>query len=406
MNYLNLTKIAVHALRRNKFRAILTMLGIIIGVGSVIGMLSIGEGSKKSIQEEISSMGANLVFVMPGSMHRGGVMMGNSNSKTLTLSDVKKLKQEAEHLSAISPQVSSSGQAVNGNKNWPTSIYGVNRDYFGIKKYELKDGRLFTVKEIKRLAKVCVIGQTVIENLFADDIDPIGQTIRFNGIPLKIIGTLKEKGENGMGMDQDDMLVVPYTTVQRRMLAITHIQSINASAIDEESSDKAIEEIETILRREHKIADGDDNDFEVRSQAEMVETFSSVSDMLTMLLGAIAAISLLVGGIGIMNIMFVSVTERTKEIGLRLSVGGRGIDILMQFLIEAILLSIIGGFIGVLFGLLVSYIATSLLNFPLVIMTKAIFVSFIVCSAIGMFFGWYPARKAANLNPIDALRHE
>lgn len=406
MNYTNLTKIATNALKRNKFRAILTMLGIIIGVGSVIGMLSIGEGSKKSIQEEMSDMGTNMIMIRPGTERRGGVMMGNSDAESLQISDIEAIKKEAVNISAVSPQVSSSGQAVNGNKNWPTSIYGVNENYLNIRKYEIEDGRIFTEREIKSLAKVCLVGQTVVENLFEGNVDPVGQTIRFKGIPLKIIGVLKEKGENGMGMDQDDMLIAPYTSVQRRMLAITHIQSIYASAVSEEKSDAAIEEIETILRREHKLRESDADDFQVRSQAEMVETFSSISDMLTMLLGAIAGISLLVGGIGIMNIMYVSVTERTKEIGLRMSVGGRGMDILMQFLIEAVLLSIVGGIIGIIFGLLISYVATSLLNFPMVIMTQAIAVSFLVCSVIGIFFGWYPARKAAGLNPIDALRHE
>jgi putative ABC transport system permease protein len=406
MNYTNLTKIAVNALKRNKFRSILTMLGIIIGVGAVIGMLSIGEGSKQSIQNQISEMGANLVFVVPSSQHRGGVMMGNSNSKQLTLDDVEALQRDSKYLSAVSPLVKSGGQAIKGNNNWPTTVYGANAEYLDIKKFSIDEGRIFTDKEIRALSKVCLAGQTVIENLFEDGQDPLGEMIRFNGIPLKIIGVLEEKGENGMGMDQDDMLVVPYTTVQSRMLAITHVQDIYASAIDEESSSLAIAEVEEILRKSHKLEDDEDSDFDVRSQAEMVETFSSVSDMLTMLLGAIAAISLLVGGIGIMNIMYVSVTERTREIGLRLSIGGRGMDILMQFLIEAVLLSILGGIIGILLGLLISYIATSLLGFPLVIMTQAIILSFLVCTAIGVFFGWYPAKKAANLNPIDALRHE
>jgi putative ABC transport system permease protein len=382
------------------------MLGVIIGVGSVIAMLSIGASSKKSIREEMSEMGTNMIFVMPGSQRRGGVMMGHSDAQFLTLKDVEAIKNEATNITAISPQVSTSGQAVNGNNNWPTTIYGINASYIDIRKYEIKDGRIFTEKEIKSLAKVCLLGQTIVENLFNDDVDPIGQTIRFGGIPLKVIGVLKEKGENGMGMDQDDMIIAPYTSVQRRMLAITHIQSINASAVSEEQSDAAIEEIETILRRQHKIKEGDDDDFQVRSQAEMVEMVSSVSDMLTVLLGAVAGISLLVGGIGIMNIMFVSVTERTKEIGLRMSVGGREIDILMQFLIEAVLLSIFGGILGILLGIGLSFLATTLLEMPFVIMTEAIGLSFLVCSVIGIFFGWYPARKASNLNPIDALRHE
>ncbi len=406
MKYKNLIKIASNALLRNKFRAILTMLGIIIGVGSVIGMLSIGQGSKKSIQEQISSMGSNMVFVMPGQQRRGGVMMGNSDSKSLTLKNVEALEKETKYLSAISPQVASSGQAVRGNNNWPTSIYGVNNDYLSIRKYELKDGRLFSDQEIETLGKVCFIGQTVVENLFPEGTDPIGQTIRFSSIPLKVIGVLKEKGENNMGNDQDDMIIAPYTTVQRRILAINFIQSITASAVSEDKSNEAIAEIESILRREHKLQADDENDFEVRSQAEMIQTFTSVSDMLTMLLGAIAGISLLVGGIGIMNIMYVSVTERTREIGLRMSVGGRGKDIMVQFLIEAVMLSVIGGIIGILLGIAISYIAATLLSFPVVIMTRAIVLSFLVCSVIGIFFGWYPARKAANLNPIDALRYE
>jgi len=406
MNYTNLTKIATTALKRNKFRAILTMLGIIIGVGSVIAMLSIGESSKQSIREEMADMGTNMIMVMPGQQRRGGVMMGNSDSKSLTLSDVAAIKKDAVNITAISPQVSTSGQAVNGNNNWPTSIYGVDIPYLEIRKYKVKDGRVFTEKEIKSLAKVCLLGQTVIENLFPDGSDPVGQTIRFGGIPLKVIGILEEKGENGMGMDQDNMILAPYTSVQRRMLAITHIQSINMSAVSEEKSEAAIAEIEKILRTQHKLKEGDEDNFQVRSQAEMVEMVSSVSDMLTMLLGAVAGISLLVGGIGIMNIMFVSVTERTKEIGLRMSVGGRGIDILMQFLIEAVLLSILGGIIGIIFGTGLSYLASTLLDMPFMVDSQAIVLSFLVCSVIGIFFGWYPAKKASNLNPIDAVRHE
>jgi putative ABC transport system permease protein len=406
MNYTNTIKIATNALNRNKFRSALTMLGIIIGVGSVIGMLSIGEGSKKSIREQISGMGSNMIFVMPGSQQRGGAMMGNANAKSLTLKDVEKLQKESLYLSAVSPQVSSSGQAINGNKNLPTSITGANEKFLEIRKYELKDGRMFNEQEINSLAKVCIIGKTVADTLFGKKVDPVGQTIRFSNIPFRIIGLLKEKGQNSMGQDQDNMIVAPYSTVQRRILAITHIQTIFASAVSEEKSASAIAEIRTILRKQHKLKEGDDDDFTVRSQAELIQTLSSVSDMLTMLLGAIAGISLLVGGIGIMNIMFVSVTERTREIGLRMAVGGRGRDILIQFLIEAVLLSVMGGIIGILLGLLISYVAANLLNFPLVIMTQAIFVSFLVCSAIGIFFGWYPAKKAANLNPIDAIRYE
>ena len=406
MNYTNLIKISTNALVRNKFRAILTMLGIIIGVGSVIGMLSIGQGSKLSIQKQISSMGSNMIFIRPGSQSRGGIMLGSSDSKVLTLDDVQSIKKQAESITAVSPQVTASGQAVFGNKNWPTSMNGVNEEFLSIRQYELADGRMFNDQEIKSLGKVCIIGQTVIDNLFDKNVDPVGQTIRFSNIPFKIIGVLKSKGENTMGQDQDNLLLAPFTAVQRRILAITHIQTIYCSAVSEAKSAQAITEIETILRRNHKIKTGDEDDFQVRSQAEMVQMFSSVSDMLTMLLGAIAGISLLVGGIGIMNIMFVSVTERTREIGLRMSVGGRGIDIMVQFLTEAVMLSVLGGIFGVLFGLLISYVAASLLSFPFVVMTQAIILSFLVCSVIGIFFGWYPARKAANLNPIDAIRYE
>ncbi len=406
MNYTNTIKISVNALKRNKFRAFLTMLGIIIGVASVIVMLAIGQGSKKSIRDQMSSMGTNLIMVMPASQQRGGIMLGNSSAQNMTLPDVVAIEKDCSALSAVSPEVRSSGQAVVGNSNWPTSVYGVNNKYFGIRKYTIKSGRSFTDKEILTYAKVCLVGQTIIEKLFEGKTDPIGQTVRFKGIPLLIIGVLAEKGENGMGQDQDDLIIAPYTTVQKRVLAITYIQSIYASAISEEKNNDAIDQITASLRKSHKLKDGVVDDFQVRSQAEMVQTFSSISDVLTILLGAIAGISLLVGGIGIMNIMYVSVTERTREIGLRLSVGGRANDIMLQFLIESILLSVLGGIIGITFGILMTYVAANLMNWPTVIMPAAVVMSFLVCSAIGIFFGWYPARKAANLNPIDALRYE
>lgn len=391
---------------RNKFRAFLTMLGIIIGVASVIAMLAIGQGSKKSIQDQMSSMGSNLVFVVPGSQQRGGAMMGNSNTKTLTLGDVKAVKEQAKYISAVSPEVRSSGQAVFGNSNWPTSIFGTDIDYLSIKKIEVKSGRMFTDKEINSMAKVCLAGETVVEKLFGEGADPIGQTIRFKNIPFKVIGVLGEKGNNSFGQDQDDLLMAPYTTVQRRILSIDHIQGIYTSAVSEEKTTEAIAELETILRKQHKISNPDDDDFRVMSQSELVKTFSSISDILTALLGAISGISLLVGGIGIMNIMYVSVTERTREIGLRMSIGGKGSDILMQFLIESTMLSVMGGFIGILLGYAASALVGSMMGWPVVVMTNSVVLAFLVCSAIGIFFGWYPARKAANLNPIDALRYE
>lgn len=406
MNYFNLIKIALTALRRNKMRSFLTMLGIIIGVASVIAMLAIGQGSKKSIQDQVSSMGSNMLMVMPGSQFRGGVEMGNASSKSLTLNDVKAISTQCPSVSKVSPEVRSSGQVIYSKKNWPTTIYGTSTDYLDIKKLSVNNGRLFTDKEIKSAAKVCLIGKTVIKNIFGNDVDPVGLVIRYNSIPLKIIGVLSEKGQNSMGEDQDDLIISPYTTVQKRILAITHIQGIFASAINESSSQQAETEIETVLRSRHKLKQTAENDFEIRTQDELIKTFSSISNVLTVLLGVIAGISLLVGGIGIMNIMFVSVTERTREIGLRMAIGGRGLDIMMQFLTESIILSVTGGIIGILTGIGVSKIISSGMHWPVVVMPQAVILSFVVCSVIGIFFGWYPARKAANLDPIDALHYE
>jgi len=405
MNYLNSIKIALNALKRNKFRAFLTMLGIIIGVASVIVMLAIGQGSKKSIQDQMAGMGTNLIFAFPGGEQKGGVRMGNSDAQSMKLSDVEAIEKDCPAISDVSPEVRSSGQAVVGNQNWPTSIFGVNNKYFNIRKYTIGSGRSFTENEINTYAKVCLVGKTVVTNLFGK-INPIGQTVRFGNIPLLIIGILGEKGENGMGQDQDDLIMAPYTTVQKRILAITHIQSIAASAASESLNAAAIDQLTRSLRTSHKLKDKAADDFQVRSQSEMVQTFSSISDIMTALLGAISGISLLVGGIGIMNIMYVSVTERTREIGLRLSVGGRGNDIMMQFLIESILLSVFGGIIGISLGIIATKVMATILNWPVVITTISVVMAFLVCSAIGIFFGWYPARKAASLNPIDALRYE
>ncbi len=406
MNISNLIRIAFHALLRNKLRAFLTMLGIIIGVASVIAMLGIGQGSKMSIQNQISSMGTNMVFVMPGSQQRGGVQFGSSAAQSLLEKDVTAIKNESPSIAAISPEVRSSGQVVFGNMNWPSVLYGGNADYFSIRKIEVKSGRIFTEKEITSAAKVCLIGQTIINNLFSQGVDPVGQTIRFKNIPFRVIGVLKERGPNTFGQDQDDMLIAPYTTVQKRVLAVTYYQAIYTSAIDETKTKEAVKDIENALRRSHRLKDNAENDFTIRSQEDLINTFSSISNILTILLGAIAGISLLVGGIGIMNIMYVSVKERTREIGLRMSIGGRGIDILMQFLIESIMISVIGGLIGILFGIGASQVIGRILGWPIVILPVSIVVSFFVCAAIGIFFGWYPARSASNLNPIDALRYE
>ena len=406
MNISNLLKLAVYALKRNKLRALLTMLGIIIGVASVIAMLAIGEGSKKSITDQIASMGTNLVSVQPSSQQRGGIQLGNAGAVNLTEKDLDAIKAESPSIGDISPEVRASGQAVYSNKNWPTSLFGSNTEYLKIKLIDVSEGRSFTDQEVKGVAKVCLIGETVLENLFGKGADPIGLTIRYKKIPFTIIGILKAKGTNTYGQDQDDLLLAPYTTVQKRVLASTSLGSIQSSAISETATKSAAAEMEQALRKSHKLKEGADDDFRIRTQEDLVTTSSSVSNVLTILLGAIAGISLLVGGIGIMNIMYVSVTERTREIGLRMSVGGRGIDILMQFLIESILLSIIGGVIGIFVGVGASQLIGTLMKWPVVVLPASVVLSFLVCTIIGVFFGWYPARKAASLNPIDALRYE
>jgi putative ABC transport system permease protein len=406
MNIINLFKIALRALAGNKFRGFLTMLGVIIGVAAVICMLAIGQGSKQSIQSQISTMGSNMINIRPGDGQFGGVRQSSSSMQTLKLDDYKAIAEQAEYISDASPEVSSSGQVIFGANNTPTSIYGVNAYYLGIRKYSVSEGEMFTEADIKSLAKVCVIGKTVADNLFPNGEDPVGQTIRFNKIPFRVIGVLASKGDNTMGMDQDDLILAPYTTVQKRILAITYIQSISVSAVTEDATEKAISSIEGILRERHKIGANDTDDFNVRSQKELITMMSSTTEMMTMLLACIAGISLLVGGIGIMNIMYVSVTERTREIGLRMSIGAKGIDILMQFLIEAVLLSVTGGIIGVLVGIGSSFLVKNILSWPIDIEVYTVALSFIVCTATGIFFGWYPAKKAADLDPIDALRYE
>lgn len=406
MNYSNLFRIAIRALIRNKLRAFLTMLGIIIGVASVIAMLAIGEGSKVNITKEMSSMGTNLIMVMPNMQRRGGVSLGASSSMALKYSDVEAIRAEAASVGSVSPEVRASGQVIFSNQNTQTTIYGVSEEYLSIRKLEILNGRIFSSGELKGMSKVCILGQTVVENLFGAGADPVGLTIRVKSLPFLIIGVLKDKGESGMGQDQDDLILAPYTTVQRRLAAIDYINGIYASAITEDKSAQAITEVSEILRRTHKLKESEENDFRVMSQSELIATVSSITDILTILLGAIAGISLLVGGIGIMNIMFVSVTERTREIGLRMSIGGRGTDILKQFLVESILLSILGGALGIVFGYLIARGAGSLMDIPPVIRVHTVVLAFSVCFAIGVFFGWYPARKAANLNPIDALRYE
>ena len=382
------------------------MLGIIIGVGSVITMLAIGQGSKKSIQAEISEMGSNMIMIHPGEDMRGGVRLSADDMQTLKVKDFEDIRQECGHVSLVSPSVNSTGQAVYGANNTPTSVYGVNEEFLDIRGYKVQDGDIFSEQDIKTAAKVCLVGKTVIDQLFTNGENPVGKVIRFGSIPFRIVGVLESKGYNSMGMDQDNLIITPYTTVMKRILAVTYLQEIVCSALSEEYTDEAISEITDVLRRNHKLKEADDDDFNIRSQQELSSMMTSTSDMMSTLLAAVAGISLLVGGIGIMNIMYVSVTERTKEIGLRMSIGAKGRDILAQFLIEATLISITGGLLGVILGVAASYIVKAVLSYPILIQPWSIIISFLVCTIIGIFFGWYPARKASNLDPIEAIRYE
>ena len=406
MNVSNLFKIALRALANNKLRAFLTMLGIIIGVASVITMIAIGQGSKKSIQAQISEMGSNMIMIHPGGEMRGGVRRDASEMQTLKLENYETLRNECTYLSAISPNVSASGQLIHGSENYPSSVNGASIDYLKIRQLTVEQGEMFTENDIRTSAKVCIIGKTIVDNLFPDGSDPVGQVIRFNQVPFRVVGVLKSKGYNSMGMDQDDIVIAPYTTVMKRLLAVTYLQGIYASALTEDMTEYATDEIGKILRREHKLRDTDEDDITIRTQQELSQMLNTTTDLMTTLLACIAGISLIVGGIGIMNIMYVSVTERTREIGLRMSVGARGVDILSQFLIEAILISITGGLIGVIIGCGASWVVKFVAHWPVFIQPWSVLLSFAVCTITGIFFGWYPAQKAANLDPIEALRYE
>ena len=406
MKFINLIRLAIKALQRNKLRALLTMLGIIIGVASVITMMSIGEGSKQSINASLASMGSNMITIMPYSNEPGGARMMGCSLKTLTIKDVDALKKNAVNIAEISPLASSSGQSINGAANWPTSIQGVSPEYLDIRKLSVKEGIIFSEQDVRSSAKVCLLGKTVVDNLFPNGEDPIGKIIRFGKIPFQVIGVLTPKGTSNFGQDQDDIIIAPYTTVQKRILSSIYFGQIYASATSEAASDAAVAEITSTLRETHRLRDAEDNDFQVRTQAELMTMMNSTSSMMTALLTAVASISLVIGGIGIMNIMYVSVTERTREIGLRMSIGARGIDILLQFLIEAIVISVTGGVIGVILGVSAALIVPASLNWPTVISEFSIVISFLVCAITGIFFGYYPALKASKLDPIEALRYE
>ncbi|MBD5264493.1 MAG: FtsX-like permease family protein [Bacteroides sp.] len=406
MNIQNLLKIALKALNNNKMRCFLTMLGVIIGVGAVIAMLAIGQGSKNSIKAQISEMGSNMIMIFPGAERRGGVRQSSDDMQTLKPSDYEAIVNQATTIANITPTVNGSGQWINGNNNYPSQAQGVNTQFLDIRQRKVAKGEMFTEEDVKTAAKVCVLGQTLVDNLFPDGTDPIGKIIRFGKIPMTVIGVLEEKGYNTMGQDQDDLALVPYTTVMKRVLATDYLQGIQASAIDEEMTDQTIQEITDILRIQHKLREGEEDNFTIRSMKELAEMISSTSSMMTVLLAAVAGISLLVGGIGIMNIMIVSVTERTREIGLRMSIGATGRDIMMQFLIEAVIISVTGGLLGILIGGIATWMISIFAHWPVQIDMSSVILSFVVCTVIGIIFGFYPAAKASNLDPIEAIRYE
>ena len=403
MNLFRLMRLAYSAILRNGFRSVLTMLGIIIGVAAVITMLAVGAGTQKSIRESIAAMGSNMLFMVPGSDSRG--QSRSAARARFHDSDLHAIQANATMLSYVSPVVSRNGTVRFQSESRSTAINGVDPSFVHIRALNIADGRNFTEQESARGAKVVVIGQTIIDNLFGT-IDPIGQTIRFDRTPFTVVGTLAPKGQNSMGQDQDDLVLAPYNTVQRRILAGRTIRQIIASVVDESLTQEAIAEVTDILRVQRKIREDAPNDFTIHSQQELGSMMEESNNMMTALLTAIAAISLLVGGIGIMNIMFVSVTERTREIGLRMAVGAKDKDILRQFLIEAIMISLTGGIIGMIFGVSASFGLQKILGWAISIEPTSIIISFAVCVATGMFFGWYPAFKASKLDPIEALRFE
>jgi putative ABC transport system permease protein len=405
MKWKNLIKVAFKSIVKNKMRTLLTMLGIIIGVAAVIVMVAIGKGAEKRIQDQIASMGTNLITIFPGSMQTRGVRMGPDSGVRLTLDDVERVKKNATLVQAVSPMVRSGAQLVGGSGNWNSSVWGVSEQYLEIRDWPLSSGEFFSAADIRAQNKVCVIGQTIVKNLFSGE-EPVGQQLRVGKIPFRIIGVLKEKGQGAFGQDQDDLIIAPYSTVLYRMSGHVHVNQILVRVVSLEQMAQAQAEITAILRESHKIPEGGDDDFTVRNQTDIASTAQETSNVLTMLLASIASISLLVGGIGIMNIMLVSVTERTHEIGIRMAIGARSQDILVQFLIEAIVLSLSGGLIGVLLGFLATAIVNMATDWSTVISPTNVLLSFGFAGAVGVFFGYYPARKAAALNPIEALRYE
>jgi putative ABC transport system permease protein len=405
MRFLEILRIAFDALLRNKMRSLLTMLGIIIGVGAVIAMVAIGQGAQTSVDAQISSLGSNILLVFPGSSSRGGVMSGAQTGTTLTEEDQQAVKEQCPAVAYVSPQVRTGAQVVYGNMNWGTAISGGTVDFFYIRDWRLEDGDFFSDQDVRAATKVCLLGRTVSQQLF-DSANPLGQTIRIRNIPFRVIGILKSKGQNAMGQDQDDLVIIPYTTLQKRLIGHTHSWGFIVSAVSKAQIPEAQHQMTELLRVRHKIGPSDDNDFTIRNQTEIADAQSATTRIMTTLLASIASVSLVVGGIGIMNIMLVSVTERTREIGVRMSIGARKRDILSQFLMEAIVLSLLGGMLGIILGVLSSGVVSTLAGWPTIVTAQAIIMAVVFSTFVGIFFGYYPARKASLLNPIDALRYE
>ena len=398
-------RVALRAIMRNKLRSLLTVLGVVIGVCAVITMVNIGSGAQVAIENAISGLGTNMLIIFPGSMTKGGMRTGFGTVTTLVDEDAQAIRDECPTVQLVSPIVNTAAQVVYQNQNWGTSIMGTDPEFQRIKNWPLARGEFFTIQDIKAASKVCVLGKTVAEKLFGIQ-NPVGQIIRVKRIPFRVIGLLTEKGQTTFGQDQDDTVVVPYTTAQKRLMGITYLSMIMASAVSNERIPDAQEQIGTLLRQRHHIPKGDDDDFTVRNLADLTSTFNMITGILTLLLGSIASISLVVGGIGIMNIMLVSVTERTREIGIRMSVGAKPADILLQFLLEAVLLSLIGGAVGIILGIGLTAVIAYFAEWPTPISLFAIIVSSLFAAAVGIFFGLYPARKASRMNPIEALRYE
>ena len=405
MRFFEILRIAFDALLRNKMRSLLTMLGIIIGVGAVIAMVAIGQGAQVSVEAQISSLGSNVLMVFPGSSSRGGVMGGGGTGASLTEEDQQAVKEQCPAVAYVSPQVGSGAQVVFGNLNWGTRIQGGTVDFFYIRDWQLASGDFFTDQDVRAATKVCLLGNTIVDQLF-EGINPVGQTIRIRSIPFRVIGTLKSKGQNAMGQDQDDLIIIPYTTLQKRLMGHTHSWGFIASAVSKAQIPLAQQQMTDLLRMRHKLGPMDDNDFTIRNQTEIADAQSATTKIMTTLLASIASVSLLVGGIGIMNIMLVSVTERTREIGIRMSIGARKRDILTQFLMEAIVMSLLGGVIGIVFGIGGSSLVSKFAGWPTLITANSIILAVFFSMAVGIFFGYYPARKASSLHPIDALRYE